>query len=202
LFHEMTEQGLAADRVAYNALFTALRVAGKCDKAFELWQEMVGKQAPNRDVVATARNDDSASPDIITVTEVVGALTREQSNEKIDTVFDEAVQLGIVLRSDSFDTNWEVDLTKMSLSVARAACRFVLKRAAVTCQQGRDVEELVFITGVGRNMNITQTSLRDFVKDILLTEFEPPLASSVPRLASGTVVVDKETMSAWIRSQS
>ena len=32
LFRSMKDEGLSADRVAYNALFSALRVAGKADQ--------------------------------------------------------------------------------------------------------------------------------------------------------------------------
>jgi pentatricopeptide repeat protein len=69
LFRQMKEQGLSADRVAYNALFSAFRVAKKSDEAIELWDEMLGveKQGKPR-IIATARAS-RATPDIITVTE-------------------------------------------------------------------------------------------------------------------------------------
>jgi len=70
LFRQMKEQGLSADRVAFNALFNALRVAKRSDAAYELWDEMLGKnqstpRRPNK--IASARSD--SNPDIITLTE-------------------------------------------------------------------------------------------------------------------------------------
>lgn len=71
LFRQMKEQGLSADRVAFNALFYALRVAKRSDAAYELWDEMLGRhqttaRRPNK--IAFARSD-STNPDIITLTE-------------------------------------------------------------------------------------------------------------------------------------
>jgi pentatricopeptide repeat domain-containing protein 1 len=69
LFDQMKEQGLAADRVAYNALFSALRVSKRAEAAFALWDEMLGHPLTlsRTSKIATARI--STSPDIITVTE-------------------------------------------------------------------------------------------------------------------------------------
>jgi pentatricopeptide repeat protein len=69
LFRQMKEQGLQADRVAYNALFSALRVAKKPDAAFDLWDEMLGTKKSSTDKIATAGSYQSTTPDIITVTE-------------------------------------------------------------------------------------------------------------------------------------
>lgn len=69
LFRQMKDQGLQADRVAYNALFSALRVAKRPDAAFDLWHEMLGTTKVSTNKVATAGRYQSTTPDIITVTE-------------------------------------------------------------------------------------------------------------------------------------
>jgi pentatricopeptide repeat domain-containing protein 1 len=72
LFRQMQQQGLKADRIAYNSLFTALRIAKRSNEAFELWDEMLGM---NKNVVlptkkfTTPNSFQSTTPDIITVTE-------------------------------------------------------------------------------------------------------------------------------------
>jgi pentatricopeptide repeat protein len=204
LFQEMLEQGLSPDRVAYNSLFTAFRVSSEGILAFELWSDMVSKRLTNSNSKRVSpRADDLTSPDIITVTEAIAAMNRGGLHEKVDMVFADAVQLGILFQDDSFDTCWEVDLTKMSLSVARAACRFILRRAAKIWREGADVDDLIFITGVGRNSNhdTDHPSLREYVQEILLSDFTPPIKSGVPRLASGTVVLDKARIVAWACEQ-
>lgn len=74
LFRQMKDQGLSADRVAYNALFSAFRVAKRSEEAFELWGEMLGhrtneERGSNTPRIASARNERATAPDIITVTE-------------------------------------------------------------------------------------------------------------------------------------
>lgn len=197
LFREMKENGLKPDLVAYNSLFSAYRVAGEGDRAFQLWNELVSEHSG---IPGTASV--TPSPDIITVTEVIGALNQSGPENLIDTVFEEAVRRGIIFDADCFDTNWEVDLTKMTLSVARAACRFVLKGAANSYRSNAMVEDIVFITGVGRHHDNEHPSLRDFVRELLLNEFIPPIQSSIPLRASGTVVVTKDDFVTWARVQS
>lgn len=128
----------------------------------------------------------------------------QEHSGKVDEVFAEAVRRGIILREDAMDTCWEYDLSGMSLPVARAAVRFLMKRLATTYGSITDLKGLTFITGVGRsgkNVGYGTTSLRDYVQDILLKEFHPGLSSTVPKLAQGTVEVAKETMANWIRHQ-
>jgi len=71
LFRQMKENGMEADRVAYNACFSALRTAKKSEEAYELWDEMLGignsQQQQRTNKVATARS--VTTPDIITLTE-------------------------------------------------------------------------------------------------------------------------------------
>lgn len=68
LFREMKGQGLSADRVAYNALFSALRISKRAEAAFELWDEMLG-HASFSETALLKTAESSTSPDIITVTE-------------------------------------------------------------------------------------------------------------------------------------
>ena len=119
------------------------------------------------------------------------------SCDKVDQVFEEAVRRGIVLRSDSMDTCSEFDLSGMSLPVARAAVRFLLKRAALSAAESKN---LCFITGVGRSGRSVgggTTALREYVQEILLLDFDPGLPSIVPKLAQGTVEVSHEALSNW-----
>ena len=69
LFRQMNEEGMLADRVAYNALFSALRVSKRADTAFELWNEMLGNASKERTTNRFASARSPASPDIITLTE-------------------------------------------------------------------------------------------------------------------------------------
>lgn len=69
LFQQMSEEGLSLDCVAYNALFSALRVAKRDRDAFNLWDEMLENLngQPSRINVIPSRKP--PSPDIITLTE-------------------------------------------------------------------------------------------------------------------------------------
>jgi pentatricopeptide repeat protein len=205
LFQQMKDQGLSADRVAYNTLFSALRVARRADPALELWEEMLGIKQSSTMIATT--------PDIITVTNVLGAISAHASVEqldRVDKIFAGAVERGIVL-SDRLDSANEFDLSGMSLPVARAACRYVLNR--LKSQGHHDLLSLTLITGVGkgtRRLGMTDviadgldenkgwTSLREHVQKILLTDFSPPIQSTVPRLAQGTVVIERETLLNWL----
>jgi len=123
-----------------------------------------------------------------------------ENRDKVDEVFAEAVRRGIILREDAMDTCWEFDLSGMSLPVARAALRFLMKRLAASSRSN----DLTFITGVGRSgegIGGGSTTLREYVQYILLKEFNPGLSSAVPKLAQGTVEVTADTMANWIRNQ-
>ena len=192
----MKTSGLAPDLVAYNTLFSAFRVAGEGNMAFELWNEMISGEAG-----AGRRADVVPRPDMITLQEAIGAMTRAQAYDDVDSVFADSVQRGIIFDADCFDTGFEVDLTKMTLSVARAACRFILRRAAAMHQAGSVMEDLVFITGIGRNHDSDHPSLREYVRDLLKCEFNPPIPTEVPQRTSGTVVIKKENILTWIRAQ-
>jgi pentatricopeptide repeat protein len=217
LFRQMKEQGLSADRVAYNALFLALRVARSADAAdaaAELWEEMIGTKQPSAGAkIATARADISTTPDIISLTDAIGAMSSVDSDlERVNRVFAEAVQRGIVLHKNTLDSTNDFDLSGMSLPVARAACRYILKRFLATHEE-EELADLTFITGVGaRKRHVdgdetidderSMTSLREYVQEVLATDFNPSLDSAVPRLAQGTVVVEMETLREWRRNQA
>lgn len=200
LFAQMKEQGLSPDRVAYNTLFSALRVAKRSDGALELWDEMLGikpSRNPNRQVSGRAfATDDSATPDVITATNAIGALAADDTatgQTQADRVFREAVERGIFLHNNRLDSLWDVDLSGMTLPVARAATRYILWQTASQIQAGKRVQDLTLITGVGVGRD-RGTSLREYVKEVLELDFNPPLTSTIPKRAQGTVVVDKESL--------
>jgi pentatricopeptide repeat protein len=217
LFRNMTSAGIAADTVAYNTLFHSFRVAGKADLAYELWEEMCGAQTLTIDGRRPPNAGPQATPDIITVTDLIATLSDRKGGSdfgKVDGVFANAVNRGIVLAS-YLDSLWEVDLSGMSLPVARAACRFVLKRTRQTLEQGAEVMDLNFITGVGmgqgrqNNQSDTEissivkhgkgkaTSLRDYIQEVLEVEFA--MKSTVPKMAQGTVQIEKSELARWVR---
>ena len=154
-------------------------------------------------------------PDIITLTDVIATLTRsngDQNKEKIDAVFREAVERKLILQ-DHLDRFAEVDLSGMSLPVARAACRFVIYGVQREAQRGKPIERVSFITGVGKAQLPRKgaqpagpdesaeggagLSLREHIQDILRSDFDPPIESVVPTLAQGTVEVSKDVCSLW-----
>lgn len=212
LFKQMKDQGMAADRVAYNALFSALRVAKKSDIAYGLWGEICGRpQSLNTTAIATANSDRFTRPDIITVTEAVAAMAaddNEKGRERVDGVFVEAVNRGIVLRKDTLDSQCEFDLSGLSFPVARAACRFLVGQMLENANGNDALVDLTFITGVGANSNrrpshgqadtseekMHATSLREYVQEILLSDFDPPITSFVPKRAQGTVQIKGSTL--------
>ena len=65
LFRQMKNQGLQPDRVAYNALFSALRIGKRSKEAFNLWDEMMSYTKKGISVPSYL----TVTPDIITVTE-------------------------------------------------------------------------------------------------------------------------------------
>jgi pentatricopeptide repeat protein len=216
LFTDMKEQGLQPDRVAYNALLSALRVAELPEKAVLLWQEMMGKQSSTTPVskFASAEADSSLSPDIITVTDVLATLVRAggpSNMQKVDEVFAEAVERGIVLGENKMlDSRYETDLSGMSLPVARACVRFILNRVKDEFRRDGQVDDVFFITGIGSQflkaskagpeVELSQ-SLRDHVQTILTTDFVPPVRSLIPQLGPGMVMIEKDEILRWLSNQ-
>jgi len=212
LFNDMKKDGLQPDRVSYNALLYSLRVADKADEAYEIWNEMCGRGEDSDDRWST--------PDIITLTDVLGTLDPKgkKNKQRIDDIFREAVKRGIVIREDSLDSLWEVDLSGMSFPVARAACRFIFNRGLQAVREGEAVEDVTLITGVGvshrnapggqgrgndeQDRSSGATALREYIRQILRDDFDPPIYCSVPQYAAGTVVASKEIMQKWIDQQN
>ena len=148
-------------------------------------------------------------PDIITLTSVVASLDNaggKEYKEKIDVIFSDAVERQIILRSDSMDTKWEIDLSGMSLPVAKAACRFIIRRL-LSGKDGKEYNDLNLITGVGRHhhenaLEEGSTALREYVQDILQNEFDPPIVSEIPERAAGVVLVKKPSIETWMAEVS
>ena len=254
LFDEMRNNGLQADRISYNAVVSALRIGMQSDRAYEIWGEMLGrrkerqpsadsakgggcnaKAGPNSKAYATATADPKLSPDIITLTDVIATFKRSEGNknrERMDEVFDEAVELGIILPKDSLDSLWEVDLSGMSIPVAHAACRHIVQRARRAVESGKSpCKDLMFITGVGVAQHEQpahkaqaqgsedsnkkdgdsqpppwqrrrgNTALREYVRQVLRDDFDPPLYSTLPQFAEGTVYVSATTFQKWLDGQ-
>lgn len=215
LFQEMKEQGLEPDRVAYNSVLSAMRVAEEPDQAYSLWQEMCGaatKQKQSFRKIGRARPGKSVSPDIITVTNVIGTLdhdrNEERSRQRVDAVFSEAVERGIVLRGN-LDSSFEIDLSGLSLPVARAAVRHIFDQIK---QSEEATQDVTMITGVGKAWMPRETQqrqnqnaggegilpLRDLVQQVLSDDFSPPIKSLIPRYAQGTVEVSKDALDEWL----
>jgi pentatricopeptide repeat protein len=213
LFQTMKDEGLSADRIAYNALFSALRVAGHADKTYELWGEICGTRSTSTRAIATAK--DIATPDIITVTDCISTLATAERMSEVDEVFREAVQRGIVLRGNQLDSQWETDLSGMSFPVARAACRYILRQCLE--EDSKNLQDVTFITGVGRaqqkpkgfhtskqdvpSQKDVKISLREYVQDVLRNEFQPSVKSFVPERAQGTVQANKGSLVQWMNEQ-
>jgi hypothetical protein len=144
----------------------------------------------------------------------------------MDNVFEEAVNRGIVLRNNALDVQWEVDLSGMPFPVARAACRYLLKNLMGKGNKPEEIQDMIFITGIGKAQQIRKealasnnygptgstsgnvlekkdptTSLRDFIQAILATDFEPALASVIPERAQGTVVLERNILVEWLAHQ-
>ena len=257
----MKEDGLAADRVAYNALFSALRVSKDADRvsysgctrmacqlsiisiltgfpnvvlfylqAYELWGEICGRQSSSSSSsIASAKI--VASPDIITLTDCIATLSRAGYTNKMDQVFREAVDRGIVLgRSiDDLDEQWEIDLSGLPFPIARAATRYLIQnmideRASKKKDDNDSIQDMIFITGIGKAQQKRKeesstlqepmapttvldrkdrtTSLREFIQGILETDFEPSLESVVPQRAQGTVVIEEANLTRWLHDDA
>ena len=151
---------------------------------FELWQDMC---QPSTEKI---------SPDIVTLTEVIATLDRAMgkiNRDRADTVFAEAVKRGIILREDSLDSSWEMDLSGMSFPVARAACRFIFRRLVETAKN-ETVKDLSLITGASR--------MREHVREVLRDELKPAVYCTVPNSHQGTLLVKEKLVQNYIDGQS
>jgi pentatricopeptide repeat protein len=207
LFRQMKDQGLPADRVAYNALFAALRVAKRSDAAFELWDEMLGHPAKltQTNKIASAQGI-PISPDIITVTDALGAMSSgpdsAEKRSKIDQVFAEAVKRGGVLKPNMLDSpKWDFDLSGMAFPVARAACRYLL-HCIRDASKTQDLQTITFVTGRGLQADADGSkSLKKYVREVLMEDFQPSLASNVPA-SRDAVEVHNESLTKWIKTNT
>lgn len=212
LFTEMKADGHVPDLVAYNALIGAGMNSNKPLEVYELWQEMC-RSSESRSST-TSRGGSSGggdgdvvrrgvSPDIVTLTEVITTLDRSPGNTKsnkqlVDSVFSEAVNRGLILRRDSLDTSWEMDLSGMSFPVARAACRFIFRRLVsrrkdATKEENVEMHDLSLITGAGR--------MREYIREVLRDELVPSVYCVVPKLEQGTLVVKRQVLVNYIDGQ-
>ena len=166
------------------------------NKVFELWNDLC--KGSGKFVAGT----ENVSPDIITVSTVMSCLDSSGDDKKyrvmMDSVFSDAVEKEIIFPSESMDTEWEIDLSGMSLPVARAAIRYIVSRLP----NKDDLEDLNLITGVGRHhyqqSKFGSTALRDYVKEILHSDFDPPLSCSLANRAEGMVLIEKKTIEEWL----
>jgi hypothetical protein len=141
------------------------------------------------------------------------------ARDRVDAVFSDAVRRSIVLRGvnnqlqveqDSVTSqgNIEVDLSGMSFPVARAACRYVLNRLVPTTlsSKRRRSAHLSFITGVGAGHSkggesSASSSLRDYVQEILISDFIPPVKSIVDEQEQSKVQIKAFALRTWIDKQ-
>ena len=142
----------------------------------------------------------------------VATLSRAEHLTELDQVFAEAVERGIVLRSNGLDLQWETDLSRMSIPVARAAVHYILKQCILESNLNK-LQEMTFITGVGRaqqrrrddgatpgpyattisgggggnssDLKDLTTSLREYVQEVLKNDFQPGIQSNILQRAQG-----------------
>ncbi|GAX20557.1 hypothetical protein FisN_3Hh593 [Fistulifera solaris] len=201
LLAQMKRNKIQPDLVAYNAVFTALRVAHRPEQAWQLWNELLEQGTAQPKTLMLTRTEEAGVPkrqyssgkanllpDIITITEVIGALAGADDSEDYQTQVDGILAYAVarkLLLNGFLDSSNEINLSGLTFSVARAACRYLLKH-----YEHVDNQELTLITGVGKQSN--KTSLRDYLQAWLEQEFG--LKSSIPRFAQGTLVISSESL--------
>jgi hypothetical protein len=133
------------------------------------------------------------------------------TRDRVDLVFNDAIRWSIVLRginnyfqfeTETAQDDIEVDLSGLTFPVARAACRYVLGRLCNTTGKSRNV---TFITGTGASHTKGGTtislSLRDYVQEILISDFVPPVNSVVEEEEQRKVKIIASTLCSWIDKQ-
>ena len=173
---------------------------------------MCGRSESN--ITGMSKQEIKIKPDIITLTSVIACLERAEgvdNLDKMDLVFEDAVERQIILNDDSMDTMWEIDLSGFSLAVARAACRYILNNRLLLHTEDQQYEDLMLITGVGKyqqnevsvddGTKQSRTALREYVRQVLREDFDPPLYSIIPSYAKGTIQVNKDVIKQWIQNQ-
>ena len=187
----MKNDGLEPDRVAYNALISAGMNSNKPVEVYDMWREMCRLSGGGG-----SERGGEVSPDIVTLTEVIATLDRAPgrvNRDRVDEAFSDAVTRGLILRKDSLDTSLEVDLSKMSFPIARAACRFILRRIAERSSEDGEMKDLSLITGPSR--------MREYVREVLRDELKPPVYCVVPKTEQGTLLVKKQVLTNYLRGQ-
>jgi hypothetical protein len=152
--------------------------------------------------------------------------------DRVDIVFNDAVQRNIILRginnqiqpavetNNEFSTpnDIEIDLSGMSFPVARAACRYVLRRTAIASSSSSynnnnkkgKIRNLNFVTGVGvshsrgggtSGSTSNTLSLREYVQEVLLSDFVPSINSIVEDHEQSKVKIKAVTLRSWIEKQ-
>ena len=185
--------------VAYNAALAACRrsVPPVATVALELWNQLLAE---------------GLRPDGITVAEAVASLERTGRCDEADAVYRQAIEKDALTKRSSFggrksyggvggvggadaggpsngveslDVGLEVDLSGMTLPLARCAVRDTLRRVRA------GAGDVTFITGVGTRRPDTGTSskpsLRQHVVEMLSVEMGLP--ARVPPAAPGCVIV-------------
>lgn len=140
----------------------------------------------------------------IFIRSAIGAMAAGGNSDEVDRIFNEAVNLGVILNGDDLNSMWEFDLSGLSLPVARAACRYIVF-SLLNDSKLNDVEDLVFITGVGSHHKqglASTTSLRDYIQELLISDFSPSLKSAIPARAKGSVLVCQKEILFWLRHNS
>jgi pentatricopeptide repeat protein len=201
LLAQMKQHKIQPDLITYNAVFTALRVAHRPEQAWQLWKELLEQGTTQPKTLLLTRTAEagvlkrqystgkaSLVPDIITITEVIGALAGTDESEDyqahVDGILAYAVERKLLLNG-FLDSSNEINLSGLTFPVARAACRYLLQN-----YEHVDNQELTLITGVGKQSN--KTSLRDYLQEWLEQEFG--LKTSIPRFAQGTLVISSESL--------
>ncbi|GAX10377.1 hypothetical protein FisN_3Lh593 [Fistulifera solaris] len=201
LLAQMKQHKIQPDLVTYNAVFNALRVAHRPEQSWQLWNELLEQGTAQPKTLLLTRTAEAGVPkrrystgkanlvpDIITITEVIGALAGADESEAyqahVDGILAYAVERKLLLNG-FLDSANEINLSGLTFPVARAACRYLLKH-----YEHVDNQELTLITGVGKQSN--KTSLRDYLKEWLEQEFG--LITSIPRYAQGTLVISSESL--------
>lgn len=162
-----------------------------------MWNDMCGKGSGK----FITGQDGNIAPDIVTVTSAIGCLDKfseEPGNmAMIDNVFKDAVERQIIFPKDTMDTQFEIDLSGMSFPVARAACRYIINQL----MHEENILDLSLITGIGKhhlNDQSNSTTLREFVQEVLESDFDPPLNSKSGG-GSGIIVVSKEAIQSFTK---
>ena len=207
LLDAMQREGLRPDRIAYNSVLNACRTGGAPREALGVWDAMIDRAG--------------IKPDIISLTETVGAAERGGDSAASDRVFTRAVLEGVLFGSDfcldrMWETGadaaaeWEVDVSGLTIPVARAAVRYTLRRIVEGKHPEQQLRDLVFITGVGQldrrasesssnhgfrkyaqsnERKQTRSALREHLLGYLRDDFEPALSPSIPAQMPGTILV-------------